>query len=296
MSDSKGVGITTVVGCLQAGEPLMGVSPSGWWGTDDASVDQKYFLANQLGWRKGLPLFGDTLRSFAHFDYKEVRRRADEWKMRIEIPSDLPSGGVLMISQYKEMLNWLYGGTRVDHLFNYPTFWLKMGISFSSHMYSAEPVISIATESKTKDVVFITRWTEPLSGLAILRQIEKIEESMTYCSHEYDGVQIPCVLADMNVDLSWILGIRNKNWFIAWAAQKILFGMNQIGFAVQEDTGVLSLKGGSALTKPVPYVVSPNGESFLFWRRRPGVDFPLSIYQFTRGDFKDPGNLRNIIS
>jgi hypothetical protein len=292
---SKGIGITTTMGCLRAGEPIMAVMPSGWWGTDDAHEDQKYFLAHQLGWRKGLPLFGNTLRSFAHFDYSAVQRQAEEWKMRIQIPTGLPSGGVLMISQYKEMLNWLYGGTRVDYLFDYPTFWLKMGLGFFMHRFSSEPVISIATDSETKDVVYMTRWPELLSGMSILRQIEKIEDSMTDSSHDYDGVQIPCVLSDMNVDLSWILGIRNENWHIAWAVQKILFGMNEKGFAVQEETGMLSMKGNIG-SKPVPYVVSPNRQPFLFWRRRPGVDFPLSIYQFTSDDFKDPGNLSNIVS
>ncbi len=293
---STGIGITTTEGCLAAGEPLMKVSPSGWWGTDDAPEDQKYFLAHQLEWRKGLRLFGDTLRSFAHFDYSKVQRQAEEWKMRIQIPSGLPSGGVMMISQYKEMLNWLYGGTRVDNLFDYPAFWLKTGLEVFAHRYSSEPVFSIATGSKTKDVVYVTRWPELLTGMGILRQIEKIEENMTSSSHEYDGVQIPCVLADMNVDMSWILGMRNEHWHIAWAAQKILFGMNQIGFAVQEDSGMLAMKGGMNSTKPEPYVVSPKRQPFLFWRRRPGVDFPLSIYQFTSDDFKDPGDLSKIVS
>ncbi len=293
---SQGIGITTTVGCLEAGEPLMNVSPDGWRSLPDASEDQMLFVHRQFDWRPGLKHFGNSLRSFAHCDYPMVQRKAEEWKMRIQIPSGLPSGGVLMISQYKEMLKWLYGGTRVDYLFDYPTFWLKMGLGVFSHRYSSEPVFSIATDSETKDVVYVTRWPELLTGMGILRQIEKIEESMAYSSREYDGVQIPCVLADMNVDMSWILGMRNGHWHIAWAAQKILFGMNEKGFAVQEDTGLLSMKGDLNSTKPEPYVVSPNRQPFLFWRRRPGVSFPLSIYQFTSEDFKNPGNLSAIVS
>lgn len=290
---SKGIGITTVLGCLAAGEPLMNVTPSGWWGLDTAHEDQKHFLAHQLGWRGSLDKFGEVLRSFAHFDYSQVRAKAGEWNMRIEIPSNLPAGGVYMISQYKEKIDWLFTGERVDYLFSYPTFWLRDGLGFFMHRYSMEPVVSIAT--KTGDVVYVTRWSEPLSGLGILRQIEKIEENLVPSSRNYDGVQIPCISSDMDVDMSWILGIKNKDWFVAWAKQKILFGMNEKGFAVREETGMYTMKGIS-FDQPDPYVVSPKGESFLFWRRRPGVEFPLSIYQFTSEDFKDPGDLDKIVS
>lgn len=292
---AEGIGITTVLGCLAAGEPLMGVKPSGWWGTTDAHKDQKMFVARQLGWRSGLNTFGDTLRSFAHFDPKLVSDKAKEWKMRIQVPDDFTDGGVGMISQYKEKLDWLYSGERVDYLFPYPTFWLKRVVGFFMHRYSAEPVVSIATNSKTNDVVYLTRWTDPLSGLGILRQIEKIEENLNPLPREYDGVQVPCVLADMDVDLSWILGMKNNGWFVSWALQKILFGMNEKGFAVREETAMRTMKG-SVGDKPEPYVVSPKGESFLFWRRRPNVSFPLSIYQFTSEDFKDPGDLSEIVA
>lgn len=198
-----------------------------------------------------------------------------------------------MISQYKEKVDWLIRGERVDRLFSYPTFWLRGALGFYMHRYSMEPVVSIAT--KSGDVVYVTRWTEPLSGFGILRQIELIEENMVPSSRQYDGVQIPCVSSDMDIDMSWILGMKNMDWFVAWAKQKILFGMNEKGFAVREETGMYTMKGIS-FDKPVPYVVSPNGESFLFWRRRPGVDFPLSIYQFTRDDFKDPGELETIVA
>lgn len=292
---SNGIGITTIIGCLAAGEPLMQVLPSGWWGTGDAPEDQKFFIARQLGWRKGLEKFGNTLRSFAHFDPRVVSAKAKEWDMRIQVPDDFTDGGVGMISQYKQKLDWLYAGEKVNYLFPYPAFWLKMGVGFFAHQQSAEPVIRIAIDSNTSDVVYVTRWNEPLSGFGILRQIESIEESMRPSFSEYDGVQIPCVLADMDVDLSWIIGMKNAEWFVSWAQQKILFGMDYKGFAVREETAMRAMKGIVG-PKPKPYVVSPNNESFLFWRRRPNVSFPLSIYQFTKEDFKDPGDLNAIIA
>jgi len=94
--------------------------------------------------------------------------------------------------------------------------------------------------------------------------------------------------------MDWILGMENDDYFIAYAQQKILFGMNELGFAVREETG-MGMRLTCAMREPEPYILSPNGESFLFWRRRTGVPFPISMFQFTKDDFKDPGDLNKIV-
>lgn len=290
---STGFGVTTFLDCLRSGEPIMGVQPSNWFAT--VQGDQEYFAGNQMQWRAGLDLFGDTLRSFAHFDPILVRQKASEWAMQVQLPAQIPSNGLLMISQYKEMMEWLVKGERVDSRFAYPTFWLKKGVGLYLSAHVKEPVVAIQTNSRTKDVVYVTRWNDGVGGsIELLKLIEKIHGSLTPYYREFDGVQIPCVHADIAVDLSWALGLTNSGWVVAWAAQKILFGMNQVGFAVREESAVLTMRGPAPRSEP--YVVSPSGESFLFWRMRPGVSYPISMFQFTKDNFKDPGDLNKIVS
>ncbi len=286
----RGLGFSTIIGCLSQGEKLMGVSPSDWMSSHPGA---ELFMERQAGWRESLERFGEELRSFATNDPTEVAKKASEWNMRLAMPPTFPNGSIYMISQLKELIEWAVAGSVVSGR-PWPEFRLKgHSVSFHIHGGSREPVVSLMTK-KEGDIVYLTRWNQPLDGFDLLRQIEKIEAGMVE-QDNFSGVDIPCVKAEVEPDLGWLLGMKNMDWFVAYAKQRIEFGMNRFGFAQREETVMVTMRGIAPAPRPI-YQLSPNGESFLFWRRRSGVKFPVSMYQFDQVDFKDPGDLKNIVA
>lgn len=291
----RGLGFSTIMGCLSQGESLMNVHPGNWTSNDPAA---NLFIQRQEGWRAGLAAFGEELRSFATLYPNEVTQKASEWGMRLAMPPTFPAGSVYMISQLKELIEWLYEGSQV-YSRPWPEFKLDKAVAgYYIHRFSSEPVIAFNTK-KAGDTVFMTRWSQPLDGFGLLKQIEEIEAAMVQSGDRweqpYSGVNIPCIKAEVEPDLGWLLSLVNRDWFVAYAKQRIEFGMNRLGFAQREETVMVTMRGMVSRPKQ-PYVLSPNGESFLFWRRRSGVAFPVSMYQFDRADFNDPGDLKNIVA
>lgn len=289
---SSGLGITTLLGCLDSGEKLADLQPEDWKEGGKLSSEQDTFLELQAGWRKGLEFFDTkSLRSFATNVHDDVLKKMLEWKMRLD---PLPKGGpgaVYMISQLKEMMKWKKVGKKVTHR-EWPEFILEEDVSFYLWPYFNDLVVKVEVEGG--DTVYLLRLNDPLSGFELYTMIKAVEDQMVLVEQvEYRGVQIPCVMADLEPDTEWLLGIINKGWFISYIQQKILFGMNEEGFAVREETAMAMEK--CIRFEPKPYIISPNGESFLFWRRRPGVSFPISMFQFTKEDFKNPGDLNAIV-
>lgn len=292
---SNGLGLATILGCLQAGEKVAGLLPQDW--TPDpkavmfAKLQQRDFLLHQLGLRPSMKVFGSELKAFATTVHPDVIATMHEWKMKID---DLPAGGpgsVYMISQLKEMLMWKVPGERVtrDDI-SWPEFVLKEHVEFFSYKSGDANNIVVRVEVENGDFVFFTNMS-PTFAFDIWLLADQIEAEMKPARHNYGGVQIPCIDADIEADLSWIIGMRNNGYYISYAQQKIRFGMNELGFAVQEDTGMMFEK----CCLQEPYILSQNGEPFLMWRRRAGVNFPISMFEFSRDDFKDPGELAKII-
>jgi hypothetical protein len=292
---SQGLGFTTILGCLQAGEEVAGLRPEDWVRGDKASSEMVRFLREEnIPWRQSLKYFDeDSLRSYATLAILDLKKKMQEWKMHLD---DLPDGGlgaIYMISQLRENLKWLKMGTIADPRMEWPEFILKDHVIFSRFReHTLNPVIGI--EMENGDRVYMIRQFDPVASIDLRFTIEMIEKRMEpYYGYDYAGVQIPCVSTDMEADLSWLVGIKNKEYFVSYAQQKILFGMNQTGFAVREETAMTMRKTCIVLNEP--YILSPNGEGFLFWRRRPGVSYPISMFWLSKEDFKDPGDLTKIV-
>lgn len=289
---SQGLGLSTILGCLAAGEKVVGLRPENWKAGYSANLGQHLFVDHQLGWRPGLKCFdAEALRSFATNIHSDVLAKMAEWKMRLDQLPDMGSDAIYMISQLREYMKWLVVGKRVERL--WPEFVLDTGVTF--YNLGTTNKLAVCVDVSGGDKVYMTRFDDLLSGLDLYQMIIALEKTLvTSFQNVYtSSVQVPCVHADLEPKLDWILGMKNGDYFIAYAQQKILFGMNELGFAVREETGMSMLK--CAMRDPEPYLLSPNGESFLFWRRRPGVDFPISMFQFTRDDFRDPGDLNKIV-
>lgn len=293
---STGLGFTTVLGCLQAGEEIVRLKPEDWVRSGKACSEMVRFLREEnIPWRKSLKYFDeDSLRSYATQVLPDIKKKMQEWKMHL---NDLPDGGfgaIYMISQLRENLKWLKMGKMADARLEWPEFILEDHVNFYRYEeHALNPVISIEVENG--DRVYMIRQFDRVASIDLPWAIRNIEERMRpYYGYDYVGVQIPCVSADIEADLSWLVGIKNKEYFIAYAQQKILFGMNQTGFAVREETGMMMRE--TCVREPKsPYILSPNGEGFLFWRRRPGVPYPVSMFWFYNEDFKDPGDLSKIV-
>ena len=291
---SSSLGISTILGCLMAGEPKMVGALSNAWHAplSGGNPDMDYFLQHQFAWREGMQHIRDGFQSFATLSQPEVVAKMAEWKMRLPPPPVFAGRAVYMISQLKELLSWMEKGTRHDHRVAWPEFRLNKGVSFMTNGVTSEPLVLIRT--KNGDLVSVMRYEPALSGFELLKFIEQAEENVKFYPGEFDSVQIPCVLADMKPSLNWILRMENLNDYIAFALQAILFGMNEEGFAQREET-LMASRSFSVMAGGDNYLLSPEGQSFMFWRRRRGVEFPLSMYQFARPDFKDPGDLKKIV-
>lgn len=293
---STGLGLITILGCLQEGEKVAGLDPRNW--SMNTICPTTYFIDKFAKYPKDIPLkhfSAESLRSYASNVHPDVIAKMNEWKMRLD---PIPEGGptaIYMISQLREMMDWLEAGQRVTR--QWPEFILNKGVRFLGVGRGCTAGMVVEISVKGGDKVYLYRHDQPMEdGLDLLQFVmESIEMEMWnyYSPRPYFGVQIPCVSADLESDLSWILGMENDGYTITYAQQKILFGMNELGFAVREETAMSMERCLQEESKP--YILSPNGESFLFWRRRPGVFAPVSLFQFTKEDFKDPGDLSKIV-
>jgi len=289
---SNGIGLTTILGCLDVSEKQARLNPADWKAGSSAGRGQIAFLASQLGWRAGLAFFDpETLRSYATTVYEHLLAKMAEWKVRLDNPPCGGPGSVYMLSQLKELLSWKTKGEKVKRA-AWPEFRLK-DVRFYRYGQDDDKVV-VEVETENGDKVYLTRGnSEELQGMDLLAEIEMIEMGMAPTYAEWDGVIVPMVMADIEADLEWIIGMRNSGFAITYAQQKISFGMNEQGFAVREET-VMVMEKCVRIVRP-DFILSPNGNSFIFWRRREGVGYPVSAYQITRGDFKDPGDLTDIV-
>ncbi len=292
---SEGLGLATILGCLDAGEKLMGLRPEDWKAANNANFGQHMFVDFQRLFRPGLKYFdAETLRSFATNVHPDLLKKMAEWKMRLDSPPDDGPDAIYMISQLREQMNWLFTGKRADR--DWPEFVLTKGIHFYNVGYTDNFVVRIDVAGGDK--VFVVRLgkpgDKPLAGLDIYQVITLFETTLEPALKcKYEAVQIPCIYAEMEPSLNWILGMHNRGKEIAYAQQKLVYAMNEVGFVALEETAMTALEVYHP--EPVPFILSPNGENFLLWRRRKGVEFPISMFHFTPDNFKDPGDLSKIV-
>jgi len=297
---STGLGLPTILDCLRAGEKEMGLEPEGWQAGTNACDEQKLFAAKQVGWRQGLALFGSkSLRSYATAIHENVLAKMKEWNMRIAPPPNLGFTAVYMISQLKELLKWVERGKRYQRGVAWPEFKLSDAEFFRFGPGERDLVVTVKTENGDTVYLMPDNTGTSLEGMALLEAILETEDSMKPESFpKYKGVVVPCVMAKIKTNLEWILGLANQGNVIVYAEQEIEFGMNELGFAVREETVLGSLRSIKPPRQPEPFILSLNGEPFRFWRRRASKDgdsYLISMFQFTRDHFVDPGNLEDIV-
>jgi len=288
---SDGLGLTTILGCLQAGEQFAHLDPAGWLPGLGADQGQVLFANLQASWRPGLQRFDrDALQLYATDSHPQLIAKMREWAMQQDPPPPGGRGSMYLISQVKELGKWRVPGQRVERGVGWNEFQLNASF-FTTGDDQVGVVASVV--AKNGDMVYMTRAPETVSGMDFYTTITEIELQMKPLPRVYDKVVPPCVNASIHPYLGWILGLVNGGNFISYAQQGMEFGMNEFGFAVKEGAVIETER--SIQTAPRQFFLSPDGKAFLFWRRRAGVLYPASMFQFTRDDFRDPGDLAKIV-
>lgn len=286
--------ISTILGCLEASEPLMNVTADGWYRPSEIkSPGMDVFLANQLEWRQYLEYFRKEMRSFATPHQPEVVTKMVEWKMQVPPPPSYPGNAVYMISQKKELVNWLFEGTRDDERVQWPEILLNRGLSFYESDLVQGPVVGIKTDKKG-DTVYVARYKYLLDDFQLLDLIQRINKTKEVIDSEYSNLQMPCIFKSKLSPLNWILGMRNAKWYIAYAMQNVIIGVNENGAGEKADTVMASR---SLSVKEIKtYYIAEEGQPFIFWKMRDGVAYPQMMHQFLKKDFEDPGDLSLIVA
>jgi TonB family protein len=113
---------------------------------------------------------------------------------------------------------------------------LAHGVRFGTFAAAREPVVIVPTVSGDK--LYLLRTddvpADPLALLDLAAAIARTRPSPR--DWHYDGVYIPMVNADRQVDLSWMNGIRVGSWEISQSLQEVRFQMDQFGATVESGT------------------------------------------------------------
>lgn len=291
---SNAFGILTVVKALVGAEEFIQHGKLAWNPIND---EQKELLERFQAIRDSLPLI-PTLQGWARETAQELNEILAKHGFGIRLrpwPRDGNTFGVVAINDFT--IEWMAVGQTEEEWGNRkilindkPAFRLKMnaGVEFLGCRILPEPVIKIPT--KTGDLVYVVKYEDSSEGFGLLETIENIRSELISVGRSYEGVNIPMVKLDLEVNIDWLLNLwtqagRDK-WWIAQALQEIKFAMNQFGARVKEATAI-------AVKKGLPSYYTVDGP-FLIWIERQGVPVPLFMAHITEQDWKDPGDLASL--
>ena len=158
---------------------------------------------------------------------------------------------------------------------------LAHGVRFGTFAAAREPVVIVPTVSGDKLYLLRTNDVpaDPLALLDLAAAIARTRPSPR--DWRYDGVYIPMVNADRQVDLSWMNGIRVGSWEISQSLQEVRFQMDQFGATVESSTVFAGLTG------PPPAYYRLDGP-FMAVIARTGVRTPIFAGYIGLDSFGDP--------
>jgi len=277
-----------ILGCLQAVSDFLG------YGAEWIPVKEEQ--------TQFLELFMEHIKDVDGLDCLE--RRADvsvgpinAWlrERGFDIQLNPVDDGFAVASILDVLVEWLNEAQKVsihaDKGGEYPGVKLKEGVAaYRQPELYPHPVIKIRT--KTDDVVCLAvadaMQDDPFSinwKIEYLRQIQK--------PYGIEGVMLPMVNYDRQVDISWIEGMKTKpgenddGFYISQALQQTKFKLNEIGARAQSAAAMtLRLCAASA---PNPWVVID--KPFILWIERPGIEMPLFAGVFAEDVWENPGGL-----
>lgn len=195
-------------------------------------------------------------------------------------PDEAGAAAVLKI-----LLKWLAAGERLEIIGErtggrYPAFKITRSRKLDNVAFfkARGPVAMLRTKSGIR--VHVTPLNEELAGLDLLEWAIDISQAL-HSGGEYDGVVIPMVSMDHEVDITWLQGMWTLGQFVAQALQQTRLRMNHLG-ALAESAAVVTTR------KALSETLTIKGP-FVLWMEVDGFSQPLFTAHITEEDWKDPG-------
>lgn len=191
--------------------------------------------------------------------------------------------GVHLGSVLDVLLKWVQSGVktviRTKAGKEYPGFKLSHGVVVSEDK-SLHPYPVIRVNTKSGDQVCISPVAEDGDLFLMVDELRRVRQM----SHSFEGVCLPSVDMEGDIDLSWLKGFGMSGLQVSEAIQKFRFKMNEEGARAQSAVG-MSVKRG---LPPPPYVVN---RPFLLWIEREGMGVPLFAAVIGEEYWKEPASL-----
>jgi len=157
------------------------------------------------------------------------------------------------------------------------------GVEFGEVAGSDEPVIIVPTQSEDT-VYFFQTDNRPADAFDMYDLAEKVTSAQRSWKFNYDGVYVPMIDADREVDLSWMLDMSCLDYVLLQALQQVIFKMNDLGASAESGTAVALARGGP----PTYYTLDG---PFIAVISRPKVRIPIFVGYLGLDVFADPGEL-----
>jgi len=237
------------------------------------NTQQEWFLKNIYTepTKKELFLFNDKeLRCWVSQSHKELNKIAKENGFTIQLlPFSKSEFGSLSILDVA--VQWKTEGKETsinieDKAYKAAKLEKEFQV-FESSDYE-HSIVQIKT--KTNDVVNITIADEKLESFKLLEKVNNLkkfinQENLT----KYASVIFPFVKLDQQVDISWLLGMKEKGYSISQALQQTKFNMDHKGARVESAVAIafekcIRFEKKCVIDKP-----------FYVWIERPGCSMPI---------------------
>lgn len=103
----------------------------------------------------------------------------------------------------------------------------------------------------------------------------------------YEGVRIPMIDLDIEVNQQWLKGLQNGEWEVAECLQQFILKLNEKG-ATAKSAAIMMLKCACSLQQ-IPVLVFD--KPFLLWFSKNGVFYPAFLAVCGTDCWKEPKNL-----
>ena len=274
-----------ILGCLREVENFIGNYD--WDSINDA---QKRFLETFMKAMQDLEKFDEgEIKSTASKSIPEVNKWLAENgfpDLQLQPISDPSAFAVASILHV--FLKWKEEGTKttIEHGGKeYPAAKIKYdGMGIFNIPKDDRTFVNIPTKRKGEEVYLVVHPEGLAKSHDWITKIHSMRKKhQVRYSNSYEGVVFPTIDYDDMVDISFLKGMKNKDFFIAEAIQQTRFKMNEIGAEVESAAAMSCMRCCASAPKP-PLIIN---EPFLVAIFREELATPYFIGHFTPEDWKE---------
>lgn len=114
-----------------------------------------------------------------------------------------------------------------------------------------------------------------------------LESNYTSAPKSYEGVNVPMLDMDIDVEQNWICGINNSGWSVSTCIQQFILKFNEKG-ATAKSAAVMLIKRAMVMPSYQKLVFN---KPFLLWFSRDGLTYPAFLAVCGTDCWKEPANL-----